>query len=106
MVIYIITKCGKTLKDEAIQYLLERIALTGNKKKYFYICPDVNSPHHKIVRQFEALKAEYKVLFYNTMDDWAILNDSEMDAFTKELKQPLNWEIPLHKILSKVITSK
>lgn len=106
MVIYIITKSGRILKDEAIQYILERLALAENEKNYIYRCPDVNIAHHKLLTEFEGLKHGYKILFYNTIDECIILNDSEKDTFIQELKQPLNWEVPLHKILSKQIRRK
>ena len=100
MIIYIITSNGKTLKDEAIQYILERIAICEGGKNYIYKCPDTNVIHHKLVTELEGLGYESRFVFYNTMHDWQVLNDYDKDLFIKELNQPLNWEIPLHKMLS------
>ena len=106
MVIYIITKNGRTLKDEAIQYLLERLALAEKKSNYVYRCPNVIDNDKNILKELEHLKMEYQFLYYESMDNWKVLDPIERDKFIELMKDPLNRYFPLNDLLVQVMENK
>ncbi len=106
MIIYIITKCGRVLKDEPIQYLLERISLAEKQTQCFYRCPSIYRDHQELIDELGRLRFEYRFLFYDNMDNWALLNDLQKGKFIEALKDPNNTNILLNEILSKQMISE
>lgn len=103
MLIYIITKCGKILKDEVIQYLLERVALTEKKNNYIYRCPSSKTSNQDILRELNETTHEFRFLYYESMDKWMILPEIARYKIIQALKDPLNQGAPLNEILTNIM---
>ena len=106
MFIYIITKCGRALKDEAIQYLLERISLAEGNKKYIYRCIPGKYDRQKILNELEKVQPGYRFLFYENMENWQLLTDVEKDRFIELLQDPVTSILPVNEILTWVVENK
>lgn len=85
MIIYIVTKNGKTLTDAAIHSLLDKLAMEDNEKKidWVYRCgPSTNDPI-KLINELDGLKDPYKVIAYESSENWRVVTDEDLSHVRK-----------------------
>lgn len=85
MVVYIATVNGRVLTDPFIHKLLNTLAKNEKVRKidWVYRCgPRVNDPS-ELIDELEGLKDSYKVICYESSDNWNEMTDEDIKALKK-----------------------
>lgn len=85
MVVYIATVNGRVLTDPFIHKLLDTLAKNEKARKidWVYRCgPRVNDPS-ELINELEGLKDSYKIICYESSDNWQEATDIDIKALRK-----------------------
>lgn len=85
MIVYIVSRNGKTLTDAAIHSLLDKLAIEDSQKKidWVYRCgPSINDPV-KFIDELDGLKDSYTVVAYESSENWRVATDEDLSYVRK-----------------------